>query len=138
MKLVLLHPEVAYRDCQHCLKFLYDDKGKPVPSREAEISGKDGKYRERDSSCPPECRTDKGCPKGTPEKPKTLTPENTQAWIHYRECKATNSFPDDPIVRRNATIIREIEEYADGLTDRLKHEQIKQLMMASIMGKVKR
>lgn len=54
------------------------------------------------------CRNDKGCRKGTPEKPKTLHPINEQCFQHYRECKAVGHFPDDPIVRKNAVIISEI------------------------------
>lgn len=29
---------------------------------------------------------------------------------HYRECRAVGRFPDDPIVRRNAGLIREVED----------------------------
>ena len=32
------------------------------------------------------------------------------AYRHYMECKAVGRFPDDPIVRRNAGIIRRIED----------------------------
>jgi hypothetical protein len=56
------------------------------------------------------CRNEKGCPKGTPEKPKTLHPINQQAHQHYQECRAVGRFPDDPIVLRNASIIREITD----------------------------
>ena len=35
-----------------------------------------------------------------------LSPENRRAWEHYLECRAVESWPEDPIVRRNAAIIR--------------------------------
>lgn len=39
-----------------------------------------------------------------------LTDRNWEAYSHYLECKAVGSFPDDPIVRRNAAIIRSVED----------------------------
>ena len=77
--------------------------------------GRDGKPELRlvsmnDPSFLAPCRQAKGCPKGTPEKPRSLRPENQRCLEHYRECKAVGQFPDDPIVRRNAAIILEVEE----------------------------
>jgi hypothetical protein len=37
---------------------------------------------------------------------------NREAYRHYSECRATGSFPDDPIVRRNAALIRAQEDQA--------------------------
>ena len=46
-----------------------------------------------------------------------MSPWNELAYTHYLECKAVGSFPDDPIVRRNASLIRSVEDaVADGLT----------------------
>lgn len=39
-----------------------------------------------------------------------LTERNWLAYKHYKECRATLRFPDDPIVRRNAAIIRAVED----------------------------
>jgi hypothetical protein len=39
-----------------------------------------------------------------------MSDKNFAAWRHYRQCRAVGIFPDDPIVRRNAEIIREIED----------------------------
>ena len=79
--------------------------------------GRDGKPELRASydvrgvpTCPPVCRTEKGCPKGTPEKQRSLNPENQLCYEHYRECKAVGQFPDDPVVRRNAGLIRDVED----------------------------
>lgn len=54
------------------------------------------------------CRTEKGCPKGTPENQRSLWPENEDCYEHYQECVAVNQFPDDPLVRQNARIIRDV------------------------------
>ncbi len=51
-----------------------------------------------------------GCPKGTPENPKSLSPKNEQAYQHYRECRAVGVWGDDPIVRQNAAVIRSLED----------------------------
>jgi len=58
----------------------------------------------------PPCRLS-GCPKGTPENSIELSQKNLQAWHHYQECRAVGNFPDDPIVRRNAALIKRIEDY---------------------------
>lgn len=59
------------------------------------------------------------CPKQPIEVPESertpltaieLSERNVQAWIHYRECQAVNSFPSDEIVRRNAAVIRQAEQ----------------------------
>lgn len=42
-----------------------------------------------------------------------MTEQNWQAYEHYRECRAVGQFPDDPIVRRNAATIRQIEDAYD-------------------------
>ncbi len=79
--------------------------------------GRDGKRELRSSYnlgdmivCPPMCRRSEGCPKGTPEKPKTMNEANELCYEHYRECKAVGQFPDDPVVRRNAAQIAEVLE----------------------------
>lgn len=59
------------------------------------------------------CRDHRGCPKGTPEEPKTLNKINEICYRHYLECRAVGSFPDDPLVRQNAAIIMEVERDFD-------------------------
>lgn len=77
-----------------------DDSGEPIK-------------RELPKTLP--CRKDpiSGCPKGTAEKSIELNEQGKQIWRHYQECKAIGKFPDDPIVRRNARVISEIEHAAD-------------------------
>lgn len=56
-----------------------------------------------------------GCPKGTPEDSRALSPKNALAYWHYQQCSAIGSFPDDAIVRQNAAIIRSAERQVDTL-----------------------
>jgi len=116
IQLAILHPQVAYRDCADCEKNLYDAdtgerqldrNGNPIPR----VKGTFAPCRYIDPR-QPEGR----CPKGTPEKSKALTDRNVLAWQHYRECKAVGQFPDDPIVRKNAGLIRQIEDAMEDST----------------------
>jgi len=119
VELVLFHPEVAHRDCQHCLKYLYDEKtGKPRQHQED--------FVERLATIPAPCRTKSGCPKGTPENPKTLSLKNMYAYQHWRECKAVGDFPNDPIVRRHAAILQGLHDIAE--------ENRRNMFLASIVG----
>lgn len=108
MTLFGLHPEVAYRSCEDCQQWLYDlETGARIKSSGREVP--------RQPSNPPPCRTRRGCPKGTPEEPRSLSRKNLQAYWHYQQCAAVGSFPDDPIVRQNAAIIRMAERQIDTL-----------------------
>lgn len=95
--------------------------------------GRDGKPELRSlygkDVCLPACRTPKGCPKGTPEKPKNLSAENRFCWQHYKECRAIGLFPDDAVVRRNAALIRELEDLFE------RHERKKELfeLMSAVL-----
>ena len=109
--LLTYHPRIANRDCDHCQKFHYDEEtGEPVRDERAEgktALGEGGMWYRRD---PAPCRLPKGCPKGTPENPLSLSAKNRRAYEHYQECKATGNFPEDSIVARNAGIIARIEQ----------------------------
>lgn len=97
--LELTQPQFAKRDCSDCKKWWYDDDtGKVVM--------KGGKPLLRPADSVLLCQTEAGCPKGTPENSKALSPRNRMAWNHFRDCAAVGQFPDDPIVRRNARVIR--------------------------------
>jgi hypothetical protein len=96
------------------LKYVYDEaSGKAV-----EHPPHSGRLVPRPAGALPPCRiAGLGCPKGTPENPLSLSDVNSEAYRHYRECRATGNFPDDPIVRRNAALIRAQEDEA-ALRDR--------------------
>jgi hypothetical protein len=89
-----------------CQKFVWNEEtGRPV-----EHPRGSGLFLARPPGNRPPCRmAGVGCLKGTPEESRELTNANRAAWRHYRECRAVGQFPDDPIVRRNAAIIREVE-----------------------------
>jgi hypothetical protein len=105
--LLLTAPTVASRNCEHCQMYVYDE----TTGRPYENPSRSGKLVVRPKGTHPPCRiAGVGCPKGTPENPRALSRANRAAWRHYRECRATGHFPDDPLVRRNAAIIRDVED----------------------------
>lgn len=71
------------------------------------------------------------CPKGTPEEQNSLLPENAEAYRHYKECQAVGNFPDDPLVRRHADVIRSIEQGYERHLDELRLTRA----MAATIGK---
>jgi hypothetical protein len=105
--LELYHPLVANRNCQHCQEYLYrEDTGEVDMDRKFAVP----QPIKRPEVMPPPCRTNQGCPKGTPENSKELSNKNRLAYDHYLQCKAVGKFPEDAIVYRNAGIIRQIED----------------------------
>jgi hypothetical protein len=93
-------------DCGVCQTYIVDDQWKIEKDRQ-------GLPELRILDNGPEflaaCRDkNRGCQKGTPEEPKSLTAENELCYRHYRECKAVGQFPDDSVVRRNAAVIRDV------------------------------
>lgn len=110
MRLIYESPQVAARDCQHCLQYEYDEKTGTVV-----VDDETGGPLARGDAFPAPCRAHAAgkrkdpCPKGTPEAPHTLTRQNQLAYDFYLECRAVGAFPDDPIVRRWAAIIDGIE-----------------------------
>lgn len=124
--LLLSHPEVASRDCKICQKYCFDEKT-------GALSGTPENPVPRPPKGPP-CRwRENGCPKGTPEKQKSLSPRNQKAYQHYLECKATGIWPDDPIVKRNAGIIRRIEEAHERSRQDCNTELMKQVIQAALI-----
>lgn len=95
------HPQFAARSCEDCLKYWFDDDTGKI------LSKPDGTKRLRPEGAVALCQTPSGCPKGTPDNQSVLSQKNRMAWKHFQECEAVGQFPDDPIVRRNARIIRE-------------------------------
>ncbi len=104
MRLLLTAPRLAARDCRDCQLHVYDEQtgrrqlhaGRPVV---------------RPAGTHPPCRLPHvGCAKGTPDDSHALTPENKQAYQYDRMCRAVGQFPDDPLVRRHALVIRSVEE----------------------------
>lgn len=99
VKLHRKYPHLTSVSCCFCRANWYD------PETGA-VSKMDGKPLARPADAELLCSFGQ-CPRGTPENPKTLSRKNQLAYRHYLECQAVGDFPDDPIVRRNAEIIRE-------------------------------
>jgi hypothetical protein len=87
--------------------YVYDES----TGRAYENPPRSGRLVVRPQGTAPPCRIPGvSCPKGTPEDPRGLTEANRAAWRFDRECRAVGHFPDDPLVRRNAALIRQVEE----------------------------
>lgn len=111
--LELLHPAVAFRDCQLCQKYKYNEETGILATW-----GPDNEPLPRGPKGKPPCRTASGCPKGTPENPLSLSPKNQQAVWHNLQCEAVGCFPDDGLVRRNAALILDARRQAEAALQR--------------------
>lgn len=102
LQLRLQYPGLHRRKCSDCQKFWYDEKSdKPFRTNE-------GRAILRTVDTPLACTSNDGCPVGTPEKQKRLSLKNRRALAHFQMCDAIGQFPDDPIVARNALVIRRV------------------------------
>lgn len=124
MRLLAFHPMVAARSCDDCRAYLYDDGPQGFGRRVDRPKGS-GRWQKRLPLQLTPCST---CPKVPDESRESqtltcdqkraigqasdLSPKNRKALEHYRRCRAVGRFPVDPIVERNAAIIREIEDAA--------------------------
>lgn len=106
-----MHPEIARRSCDDCIRFMYDD----TPQRMGEIRLRGGEPIPRLKSQKPSCGWCPKIPRGVEPRPSNaveLSEKNHQAYLFHVECRAVRSWPDDPIVRRNAAIIERVEAMA--------------------------
>lgn len=111
--LILEHPEVAFRDCDHCKAFMYNHAEGTV------MLGRDGQPMPRPPRSKPPCEHTAGrpdevrariCAKIHPTAGMELSEQNRRAYRHWKECRAVGVFPDDPIVRSNAALLEDIHE----------------------------
>jgi hypothetical protein len=94
---MLTNPQIASRSCQSCKIWQWDEKTKK------RMEDKQGKPVKRFLPLP--CLSGpKACPKVSPTAGKEMSEKNKLAYQYWLECKATNSFPDDRLVRRVAAI----------------------------------
>lgn len=107
------HPDVAYRDCGECLEFVFDEAGQIV-------TGMDNRPVRRAKKAPAPCRTHVGCPKGTPESPRSLWPCNQQFLRAYRIAKLTGRWPEDSLFLEVSARLSQAEESLD----RADHERM--------------
>lgn len=118
--MVLFHPEWNQdwnRTCGDC------QKNHVTPS--GEVVRRVGLIMARPSNVPTPCMTCPKIPQEAPErKPEyavVLSEKNWRAYTHYMECSAVGQFPDDPIVRRNARVIKM-------LRDQLESKPVRQIL----------
>lgn len=78
---------------------------------------------------PPCSQGPQACAKVSPEAGHELNERNTLAYLHYMECRATGSFPDDPVVRYHAAIIRNVEDESERMQRRLHNSLVESLIM---------
>lgn len=123
MRLLILHPEVAARNCQDCQRYVYNEK----TGQRQEFRGEPMKRPK--GTFPPCGYGPEKCPKGSPAAGRELTEKNWQAWMHYQECNAVSQFPDDSIVRRNAAVIRDVLDSIDR-----QEQQLLRLMLEASLG----
>lgn len=106
VRLAILNPRLDKRSCDDCQKWWYSEEtGQPVTAGGLPV------LRTTEALM---CQTETGCAAGLPDKQNRLTLHNREAWHHFQLCEATGTFPDDPIVRRNALVIRQARAAAQG------------------------
>lgn len=99
-ELEFTNPRLANRSCSDCQKFWYNEQtGLPI------IQQGTGLPLARFG--PTLCQTPNGCPKGNPEiNAEPMAIANKWAISHFLSCEAVGIFPDDPVVKRHARLIR--------------------------------
>lgn len=112
MRVALLHPEWA-RPCDVCEKYVIASDGAAVRDKRT------GLPMLRPAGVPTPCGTCEKVPawarKAIPDVSELrklaveMTPQNRAAWRFYRECRATGSFPSDPLVRWYAALLHDLE-----------------------------
>jgi hypothetical protein len=102
--LVRTAPQVAWRDCADCQRHVYDERtgeralfqGAPLP---------------RPAGTQAPCRIPHvGCPQGTPEASRRLTPELWSLWQFDRQCRAAHHPAPSPEAARISLLIQLAEQ----------------------------
>lgn len=104
MRLLLLHPNLP--SCPECQTWMYD-----AETGKKKLKG--GLPVRRPKGTPLPCHACPKIPDGDyphPANAVELSEENYLAFAHYRRCRAVNRFPEDPVVGRNAAVIRLVED----------------------------
>lgn len=99
IRLLRTNAAIAKRSCVDCLKYWYSEK-----TGEVLLHNSTGEKMLRQGPAP--CHAEMGCPKGSPENQRSLTPDNRRALAAFLEFDAVGHFPNDQIVRECAVICR--------------------------------
>jgi hypothetical protein len=83
LRLEVQHPQVAFRDCQHCREFVYDEtSGEPRKIQ--------GNCIPRVATTKPPCETQKGCHKGHWTNPIEVKEYHMRTLRFYEAVRATS------------------------------------------------
>ena len=110
-----MFPDAALRSCDDCERYMYKDTRDAIVNEVNLL--RSGEKQRRVEGQPTPCHI---CPK-IPSRARferrvsrkdAIEPSqrSRDAYAHYRMCKATGRFPDDPIVLANAAIIASVEQ----------------------------
>lgn len=132
---MLLHPQIAARTCEECLKWWYvADKVEPIT-----VPAIGGNKQRRPLMVDPPCGS---CPKIPDDGPKTrfraIEWSNSQwaAYRHYKRCKAVGRFEDDEAVEAVAEAVAGVEEAATRARDGAGQQRLLSILkMTAMMGK---
>lgn len=91
-------PHLANVSCRQCRFWWF------VPF-DGRVIRRDGTPLRRPQGTPTPCEV-RPCPKGHYDSPVELSEKNRRVFEHFQTCEAAGVFPDDPIVKRNAEVIR--------------------------------
>lgn len=105
--IAIRYPWLARTTCDQCRKFLWN----PLTGVLHRNAGGPPLEREGDPPCEPAAASP--CPKGHWGNPVQLSAKNQKAWRFHQACEASGVFPDDPIVRRNERVIRDVFRRAE-------------------------
>lgn len=97
VRLMALYPHFSRFSCESCRYWWVDPR-----------SGTTARYNDQPLRRQGEtlCETPQGCPAGHYTQQRRLSEKNVQAFRHYLECVAVGEFPDDPLVKHHARLIR--------------------------------
>jgi hypothetical protein len=98
-----LFPEFATRDCQHCRKWLYDDK-----TGDVRTDKRTGDRVPRPAHLPPRCeqRGARPCPRGPWSAPTGFDEATFGIYVAVQQCEAVGQFPPDALLHEFANTIR--------------------------------
>jgi hypothetical protein len=130
---MLAHPLLAERPCRLCVEYLFDDYeevGGPILLRPARTGLPQSRHGQ-----PPPCDRCPKIPRGKHPHPANAAgwteERHHEAWEHYRLCKLTGRWPDDPLVERHALIFAGVE----ARIERTRQEKLERLFQLAVLSK---
>jgi len=122
-------PQLYQRDCEHCRLYMYAEKGE----EKGKVTYFHGEPMRRPDGTGPPCTYKGGCRKGHYNDQRVLWPMNVKVVQHNKECQAVGSFPDDDMVRHNATVIYDVEKMLHKIETDTTNEMLKALALRGVV-----